>query len=144
MTLAPFLAAPPLVQAHALAAVAALALGTVQFAGRKGTARHRMFGWIWIVLMVAVALSSFGIADFRQFGPFSAIHGLSILVLLLLPRAVLRARARRIESHRWSMIGLYVGALLVAGAFTLTPGRIMQRVLFGPAPIAVEPGSLPR
>ena len=131
-------------QAHALAALAALALGTVQFAGRKGNGRHRTLGWIWVVLLAVVALSSFGITDFRQFGPFSAIHGLSILVLLLLPRAVLRARARRIESHRWSMIGLYVGALLIAGAFTLTPGRIMHRVLFGPAPAAVEPGPLPR
>lgn len=30
------------------------------------------------------------------------------------------------------MQGLYVGALLLAGAFTLLPGRRMNAVLFGP------------
>jgi uncharacterized membrane protein len=29
------------------------------------------------------------------------------------------------------MLGLFFGALLIAGAFTLLPGRIMGRVLFG-------------
>jgi uncharacterized membrane protein len=30
------------------------------------------------------------------------------------------------------MVGLFVGALLIAGAFTLLPGRIMHAVAFGP------------
>ena len=29
------------------------------------------------------------------------------------------------------MIGLYLGALLIAGLFTFVPGRIMHKVLFG-------------
>jgi uncharacterized membrane protein len=29
------------------------------------------------------------------------------------------------------MVGLYVGALLVAGAFTLSPGRLIHTWLFG-------------
>jgi uncharacterized membrane protein len=29
------------------------------------------------------------------------------------------------------MIGLFCGALLIAGLFTLMPGRIMHKVLFG-------------
>ncbi len=29
------------------------------------------------------------------------------------------------------MIGLFAGALVIAGAFTLVPGRIMYRVVFG-------------
>jgi uncharacterized membrane protein len=28
------------------------------------------------------------------------------------------------------MIGTYIGALLVAGAFTLTPGRIFHEIIF--------------
>jgi uncharacterized membrane protein len=45
--------------------------------------------------------------------------------------AVFLARRGRIGAHRWSMIGLYLGALLITGAFTLLPGRIMGRVVFG-------------
>jgi uncharacterized membrane protein len=30
------------------------------------------------------------------------------------------------------MIGIFIGALVVAGAFTFVPGRIMYRVLMGP------------
>ena len=29
------------------------------------------------------------------------------------------------------MIGLFAGALVIAGLFTLMPGRIMYKVLFG-------------
>jgi len=29
------------------------------------------------------------------------------------------------------MIGLYVGALLIAGAFTFLPGRLMHQIFFG-------------
>ena len=29
------------------------------------------------------------------------------------------------------MIGVYVGALLIAGALAFTPGRIMHEVVFG-------------
>jgi uncharacterized membrane protein len=29
------------------------------------------------------------------------------------------------------MIGLYLGALVIAGLFTLVPGRIMYKVVFG-------------
>jgi uncharacterized membrane protein len=29
------------------------------------------------------------------------------------------------------MLGLFAGALIIAGIFTLVPGRIMHRVVFG-------------
>ena len=34
-------------------------------------------------------------------------------------------------SHMYSMIGVYLGALLLAGTFTLMPGRIIHRLFFG-------------
>jgi uncharacterized membrane protein len=130
--LAPLLRAPPLIAAHAFAALAAFVLGLAQFALPKGTTRHRIMGSAWAVLLAAVALSSFGIHGFRQFGPFSAIHLLSIYVLVMLPRAVLHARRHRVKAHAWAMAGLFVGALVIAGGFTLVPGRLMHRVVFGP------------
>ena len=41
--------------------MSAFVLGLVQFAGPKGTLPHRTLGWIWVLLMAAVAASSFWI-----------------------------------------------------------------------------------
>ena len=51
MSLAPLLDAAPAIPLHAFAAMAAFALGLVQFAAPKGTLPHRTIGWIWVVLM---------------------------------------------------------------------------------------------
>ncbi len=131
MTLAPLLSAPPQVILHALAAIAALLLGTAQMALPKGTLPHRSMGWLWVILMALVALSSFGIHTLCQFGPFSVIHGLSLLTLVLLPVGVMHARRHAVGQHRRVMVWLFVGALLAAGVFTLWPGRIMHDVVFG-------------
>ena len=131
MTLAPLLSASPQVIAHALAALAALGLGTAQLILPKGTLPHRMMGWTWVLLMALVALSSFWIHTLCQFGPFSLIHGLSLLTLILLPVAVGHARRHRVGQHRRAMLLLFAGALVIAGLFTLSPGRIMHDVVFG-------------
>jgi uncharacterized membrane protein len=34
--------------------------------------------------------------------------------------------------HRNAMIAIFLGALVIAGLFTLLPGRIMNAVVFGP------------
>lgn len=131
MTLEPLAQAPALVQAHAAAALAALGLGSFQFLLRKGTARHRIAGWVWVGLMGTVALSSFGISGYRQFGRFSLIHGLSLATLAMLAIGIAHARAGRIAQHRWTMIGIFSGALVITGLFTLMPGRVMNAALFG-------------
>ena len=132
MSLAPLLDAAPVIPLHALAAMAAFALGIVQFAAPKGTLPHRTIGWIWVGLMVVVAGSSFWIHEIRLLGPWSPIHLLSIMVLVLLPVAVVAARRHNVSRHRKTMIGIFTGGLVVAGLFTLLPGRIMHAVFFGP------------
>ena len=64
-------------------------------------------------------------------GAWSPIHLLAIFTLVMLPLAVLHARRHNVVSHRRAMIGIFTGALVVAGIFTFFPGRIMYRVLFG-------------
>lgn len=131
MSFAPLLEAAPGIPLHAFAAMAAFVLGLVQFAAPKGTLPHRTIGWIWVVLMLVVAISSFWIHTIRVVGPFSPIHLLSIVTLVALPLGVWRAHTHRVADHRWTMIFLFAGALVIAGAFTLLPGRAMHHVVFG-------------
>ena len=131
MTLAPLLNASPVIQVHAFAAMSALALGLVQFAAPKGTLPHRTFGFIWVVLMATIAISSFWIHSIRLWGPFSPIHLISIFTLVMLPLAVLHAHNHRVMQHRKAMISIFLGALVIAGAFTFVPGRIMHAVALG-------------
>ena len=112
--------------------MSAFALGLVQLAAPKGTLPHRTIGWIWVTLMTVIAVSSFWIHTIRLIGPFSPIHLLSIFTLVMLPIAVLHAHRHEVLQHRKAMIGIFVGALVIAGLFTFVPGRIMHVVLFGP------------
>jgi uncharacterized membrane protein len=132
VTLSPLLNASPLIQVHAFAAMAAFVLGIVQFVGPKGTLPHRAIGWIWVTLLAIIAISSFWINELKIIGPFSPIHLLSIFVLIALPAAVMHARHHRLHRHRNAMIAIYCGALLIAGAFTFMPGRIMHAAAVGP------------
>jgi uncharacterized membrane protein len=131
MNLAPLTHAPVAIQLHAYAAAAAFVLGAVQLAGVKGTSVHRMLGYGWAVLMLFVAASSFWIHDLRIWGPWSPIHLLSFLTLIMLPLGIWSARHHSVQRHRFTMIGLFTGALVIAGLFTFVPGRIMHKVLFG-------------
>jgi uncharacterized membrane protein len=132
MSLAPLLDAAPQIPLHAFAAMAAFGLGLIQFIAPKGTLPHRTIGWIWVVLMAAVAVSSFWIHQSRLWGPWSPIHLLSIFTLVILPIGVWKAHRHEVRDHRRIMIFIFSGALVIAGLFTLVPGRIMHAVLFGP------------
>jgi uncharacterized membrane protein len=134
MTLAPILAAPPVVQAHTIAALAALLLGLVNWLRPARDRWHRLLGWAWVAAMAVTALTAAFIFTLHVVGPFSPIHLLIPVVLFSLWRGVAHARAGRIAAHRRWMTGLYVQALGIAGLFTLLPGRIMNAVLFPAAP----------
>ena len=131
VTLEPLLSAPMLVQVHAAAAASAFVLGLVQFAAPKGTLPHRTLGWIWVGLMAVVALTSFGIREVAGPGTLSWIHLLSILTLVMLPVAIVAVRRGRVSAHKWTMVWLFLGGLVIAGAFTFIPPRVLGRVVFG-------------
>lgn len=127
----PLLAASPAIQVHAFIAIAAFGVGLVQLARTKGDGAHRLLGYVWVAMMLAIAGSSFAIHEIRQWRGFSVIHLLSLLVLVTAPLAVLHARRGNIRRHKRMMVGLFAGALVIAGVFTLLPGRIMHAVIFG-------------
>jgi len=120
---------PLVIQAHVIAAVTALVLGLIQFAGPKGTTVHRLIGWGWVLLMMTVATSSFAMLTLG--GGFSPIHVLSAVVLVLVPLGIYAARRGRVDRHRGYMTGVFVFGLIVAGAFTFVPGRLMWRLFLG-------------
>jgi uncharacterized membrane protein len=132
VTLAPLLSAPAVIQVHAFAALTALGLGVVQLSAPKGTLPHRTVGWAWVALMLVVCVSAFFIHKITLWGAFGPIHLLAILTLVAVPMAVLHAHRHAVAKHRAAMTSIFFGALVIAGAFTLWPGRIMHAVVFGP------------
>lgn len=121
---------PWVIQLHIAAALTALLLGTVQLVGIKGTGIHRLIGWTWVIAMVTVAVSSLFIRQINP-GAFSFIHLLSGWTLIALPMALFAIRRGRVASHASGMTWTFVGGLIVAGAFTFLPGRLLWKVFFG-------------
>jgi uncharacterized membrane protein len=135
MTLAPLLHAPLAVQIHVATVVPAALIGTWQiFVSRKGAPLHRAFGYLYLTLMSFTALSTLWVHQLLPNGPFygfSPIHLLIPLTLFGVVGALRGAWTHNIAMHKRSMIGLYFGAILVAGGLTFLPGRIMHAVVFG-------------
>jgi uncharacterized membrane protein len=131
MTIDPLIDTGSVVYTHAVVALAAVLIGLLQLLLPKGTPRHIYVGWAWVVLMVMVACTSFAIHEIRMFGPFSAIHLLSLLVLYSLAEGILRVRRGDVDGHRRTMLALYFFGMLLTGALTLLPGRVMHAVVFG-------------
>lgn len=130
-TLTRLLEHDPVVFLHLAGALTALALGAVLLWRRKGTPSHRALGWVWVGAMGTAVVSSAFIRStfpFSLFG-FSPIHLLTVFVAIQLPRGVWYARQGRVEAHRKTMRGMYIGGCVVAGLFTLMPGRFLGQQL---------------
>jgi uncharacterized membrane protein len=120
-----------MIQIHTTLALCAVLLTIAIFSLSKGSTYHRIMGWAWVLMMGGVAISSFGIYTLEWIGPFSPIHLLSVYVLYGLVRSVKYARRGQVAEHQGWMKGMVFGALIVAGAFTLLPGRTMHQVILG-------------
>jgi uncharacterized membrane protein len=107
----------------------AFLIGTYLLANRKGTPQHKLLGKVYMLLMLFTALVTLFMSakvGSTFLGHFGLIHLLSFFVLYTVPAAILAARRGDIRRHRANMIGLYIGGILVAGAFTLMPGRLLH------------------
>ena len=118
---------------HLLTVIPAIVIGTFLLLRRKGTPVHKRLGRIYMVLMAATAI----VVLFMEakvgplfLGHFGFIHILSAVTLFSVPRAYFAARSGNIRAHRLHMIGVYVGANLVACSLTFMPGRFFYRLLF--------------
>lgn len=119
--------------AHLATVLPAVILGLLQFILKKGTPLHRGIGWAYMICMMVTAVLTL-FMEARVGGQFlnhfGWIHLFSILTIWTVPTAIIAVRKGDIKSHKRKMILLYVGAILIAGAFTLTPGRYLHEVLF--------------
>lgn len=123
----------PLVYAHLATVLPAFVMGTYLMFSRKGSKAHRLLGKIYMLLMVATAIIALFIkaeVGPQLLGHFGFIHLFSILLLYSVPTAYFAALRHDRKSHAWRMISVYVGGLLIAGGFTLMPGRLMHTWLF--------------
>ena len=123
-----FFAAPWHIQLHAASAMAAVGLGAVQLAAPQGTLPHRQLGYVWVALMLIVAVTAIFI---RVGGSFSWIHIFVPLTLLGVAGLVIQARKGLVARHRGTVLGLYLGALMIPGVFSFLPGRLMHTVFLG-------------
>lgn len=131
MNIAPLAAAHLVVQIHAVSATIALVLGATILFRKKGDARHKFFGRIWVGVMAIAVTSSWFISEMPMLWRFGPIHIFSLMGTIALFQIVWFARAGNIRAHKSAARGLYMGGLIVAGTFTFLPGRIMNQMVFG-------------
>ena len=126
----------PTIAIHMSAAIAAVALGPFALWARLGrTTRprlHRALGYAWVTCMIATALSALFIRDFQlpNLGGYTPIHLLIPVTFFYLYLAFSHLLQGNVRGHRKSMQRLYVSACLVAGAFTLVPGRFLGNLIW--------------
>jgi uncharacterized membrane protein len=87
-----------------------------------------------MLLMLATAVITLSMP--AEVGPrflnhFGFIHIFSFMALFGVPSAYIAARRGKIRAHRGAMLGLYIGGILIAGAFAFSPGRMLHEWLFG-------------
>ena len=127
----------PAIAIHVAAAAAAIAIGPVALWARQGATQrprlHRAAGYAWVTLMVAAAVSALFITGGGgpRWGSLGLIHLLIPVTLGGLTLSFVRLARRDITGHRTLMQRTYIGACLVAGAFTLLPGRLLGHSLWG-------------
>lgn len=131
MNLAPLAAAPLAIKIHLATVLPAFAVGTwLLLFSRKGMRPHRMLGAVYLALMTVTAIDTFFVRSIDP-GRLTLIHLFIPLTLFGVIGALWNVKRGNISGHRNAMIGLYVGGLLLAGAFTFLPGRLLHGVFFG-------------
>lgn len=123
-----------LMYSHIVTVVPCIFLGAYLFMRSKGTAGHKLLGKLYMILMLITAsISLFMPANVGpQFlGHFGFIHAFSFLTLYSIPTAVLAIKRGDVRKHKIKLVILYLGAIVIAGGFTLAPGRYMNELFFG-------------
>ena len=113
----------------------AFSIGTwLIFFSRKGSPLHRVFGMTYLALTTVTAITTLFVHQIWPDSPFwgfSPVHLLIPLTLFGVVAALKGAWTHDIPMHRTAMLSFYIGGMLIAGAATMLPGRIMHAVFLG-------------
>jgi uncharacterized membrane protein len=120
----------PVIQIHLATALAAIVLGGVLMAVRKGRTFHRVAGWVWVSLVSVTAGATIFITELNH-GSWSFLHLFTGWTLLILPLAVFWAKRREVKRHRRMMMGLFYGGFAINLFIAFIPGRTLWMVFFG-------------
>lgn len=123
-----------LMSLHLATVIPSFIIGTVLLIIKKGTKIHKIFGRVYMILMLITAMITLFMP--AQVGPtlmnhFGWIHSFSFLTIYTVPTAYLAIKKGNVKSHKRKMILLYFGAIIIAGGFTFMPGRYLHSVFFG-------------
>lgn len=121
---------PGTIWLHLATILTATALTPVMLLRQRGDRRHRRLGMVWVLAMLATAVTSLFIHVSGP-GRFSVIHLLSLYTLVQVPIIWRSARTHNVIRHRRSVHGMVIGALLTAGFFTFPFHRLLGTWLFG-------------
>jgi Predicted membrane protein len=118
---------------HLATVVPCVFLGAYLLLAKKGGLFHQKLGAIYMVLMIITAILALFLE--ARVGPvflghFGWIHLFCFLVLWTVPTAFLAIRKGKVKSHQRKMVLLYIGAILIAGGFTFSPGRFLHELFF--------------
>jgi uncharacterized membrane protein len=117
------------VMIHVAAVLPTIPLGGYLLLARKGTARHKQLGKVWLVLMLITATSAIFI---KTSGSFSWIHLFVPLTFHAAWKVMATARAGDIRAHKNHLVRTYLLALMIPGiAAFVAPGRLMNMMLLG-------------
>ena len=111
-------------------------LGGLIFSSPKGTLAHRVWGWLWIACLTSVCLTG-GFIQAIIPGSFSTLHILIPVTMVLIVYSIWNIKMYQQtqndiyrQAHMASMIAVYGGALMIAGVFTLLPGRLIGNAFY--------------
>ena len=118
---------------HLATVVPCIILGAALIFMAKGTSWHYRLGrWYMILMLVTAVITLFMPADVgpQLFNHFGWIHLFSFLTIYTIPTAYSAIKKGKVKVHQRKMILLYFGAIIIAGGFTLTPGRYLYGLFF--------------
>jgi uncharacterized membrane protein len=110
---------------HTGCGVASLLFGGAVVGMRKGTLPHRVAGWLYVVAMLLLCVTSFWIYElFESFGPF---HACAIVSLVSIVGGMCAPLFRHwigqawLEVHYKFMLWSYVGLVMATGSHFFEP-----------------------
>jgi uncharacterized membrane protein len=121
---------------HLASVTAATLIGPFALWARLGKKQrpklHRALGYAWVTLMLATAISACFIRDFQlpNIAGYTPIHLLVPLTIGSIVQAFRYLAQGNIRGHQKTMQYTYISTCLVAGAFTLLPGRYLGNLLW--------------